>query len=381
MGTHPSVPSKSLLEGCPLREILEKDPSLVGETVAEKFNGSDNLPFLFKVLSIRKVLSLQAHPDKALAGQLHKADPKNYPDDNHKPEMAIALNEFEGFCGFRPVTEIKGFLRDVPEFRHVVTATIASEFESKIIDQPTSVQDEDCNKELLRKLFEAIMTSPESVYTVEASSLVKRVKAEGGKFAGASGDAALADLILRLDDQFPLDIGLFCGVFLLNYVTLEAGEAIFLKAKDPHAYISGDIIECMAASDNVVRAGFTPKFKDVKNLVSMLTYDCAPVEEQKMKPSTFGRAAGDGKVQLYDPPIPEFAVLRTEVGPGQKETVNGLEGPSVIIVTEGQGTIGVAGQPPLKAESGFVFFAGAGTKIDYNGTNGDLVTYTAFSEA
>ncbi|KAK9359132.1 mannose-6-phosphate isomerase [Lipomyces starkeyi] len=381
MGTHPSVPSKNLETQVALHDILDKDPSLVGTAVATKFDsGSANLPFLFKVLSIKKVLSIQAHPDKSLAKILHENDPKNYPDDNHKPEMAIALNNFEGFCGFRPVKEIKGFLETVPEFQSVVPEEVTKAFIDGVIDEPQTEQDEAVNKSYLQKLFQGVMTARDATIKDAAEKLVARVQNESGSFAGSYGDDALADLLLRLNIQFPLDIGLFCGVFLLNYVTLKAGEAIFLKAKDPHAYISGDIIECMAASDNVVRAGFTPKFKDVKNLVEMLTYECAPVEEQKMKPASFERSSGDGLVYLYDPPIPEFAVLRTEVSKGQQETIQGLGGPSVVIVTEGKGTIGVTGGKTMAAEPGFVFFVGAGTEIEYVGIEDKLVTYGAFCE-
>ncbi|KAK9446769.1 mannose-6-phosphate isomerase [Limtongia smithiae] len=382
MGTHPSVPSKELSTQTTLHSLLAADASLVGADVASKFadSGSASLPFLFKVLSIRKVLSIQAHPDKSLAKILHAADPKNYPDDNHKPEMAIALDDFEGFCGFRPAKEIKAFLSAVPEFRKVVGDAAAVAFENGVIDEPATVADETANKKYLQALFEKVMTAPAATITSEAEKLIGRVSAASA--TAVCVDAVLDDLILRLNEQFPLDIGLFCGVFLLNYVTLTAGQAIFLKAKDPHAYISGDIIECMAASDNVVRAGFTPKFKDVPNLVEMLTYECAPVEEQKMKPAGFARAKGDGVAQLYDPPIPEFAVLRTALENGKTETIEGLEGPTVIVVTEGEGTIKTAdGSVCFVAKPGFVFFVGAHTDIVYDSTSGTLVTYAAFCEA
>jgi mannose-6-phosphate isomerase len=82
-------------------------------------NGSD-LPFLLKVLSVEKALSIQAHPNKALAEQLHASDPANYPDANHKPEVAIALTPFRGMCGFRTLEEIAGFAEEVPEFAAVL---------------------------------------------------------------------------------------------------------------------------------------------------------------------------------------------------------------------------------------------------------------------
>ncbi len=88
--------------------------------------GGGELPFLFKVLSVNKALSIQAHPDKALAEALHAQDPKNYPDANHKPEIALALTDFVGMCGFRPVAEIAAWVAAVPELARVVGAAAAA---------------------------------------------------------------------------------------------------------------------------------------------------------------------------------------------------------------------------------------------------------------
>lgn len=78
-------------------------------------------------------------------------------------------------------------------------------------------------------------------------------------------------LVLRLEKQYPADIGILAALFL-NYLRLRPGEALYLGADEPHAYLEGDCIECMATSDNVVRAGLTPKERDVETLCSMLTY-------------------------------------------------------------------------------------------------------------
>ena len=78
-------------------------------------------------------------------------------------------------------------------------------------------------------------------------------------------------LVIRLEKQYPGDVGVL-SIFFLNYLRLSPGEAVCLDADEPHAYLSGEIIECMAASDNVVRAGFTPKYRDTETLCSMLTY-------------------------------------------------------------------------------------------------------------
>ena len=122
MGTHSKGPSiisyPPSLSGQSLHSWLESNEWALGEEVAKTFD--KKLPFLFKVLSINKALSIQAHPTKEHAQQLHKASPNNYPDPNHKPEMAIALRDFEGFCGFRPLDEVTRFISEVPELHHLI---------------------------------------------------------------------------------------------------------------------------------------------------------------------------------------------------------------------------------------------------------------------
>lgn len=78
-------------------------------------------------------------------------------------------------------------------------------------------------------------------------------------------------MVLRLESQYPDDVGIIAA-FFLNYVKLKRGEALYIGPNEPHAYLSGECIECMATSDNVVRAGLTPKHRDVRTLLSMLKY-------------------------------------------------------------------------------------------------------------
>jgi mannose-6-phosphate isomerase len=268
MGTHPSLPSKDLQTGRTLLDLVGDNEALMSSEITQKY--SKKLPFLFKVLSINKALSIQAHPNKKLAEQLHAKNPKNYPDDNHKPEMTIAITPFEGFCGFRPLAEIAHFLRAVPALR-----TLVGEEQAKSFEETSKKDDKDANKKALQSLFTALMSSSKDAIASATDTLLSQAKSEGESFAGSGGPsntgAELAELVERLNGQFPNDIGLFV-LFFLNYVKLNPGEAMFLCADDIHAYISGDIIECMASSDNVVRAGFTPKFKDVDTLTSMLTF-------------------------------------------------------------------------------------------------------------
>lgn len=366
MGTHPSNPSYDSQTGRTLLDLVASNQQLLSSDIDEAYGSK--LPFLFKVLSINKALSIQAHPDKKLAERLHANDPKNYPDDNHKPEMALTLTEFEGFCGFRPLGEISHFLETVPSFRSLIPTADVESFNAQKSSNP---------KAALKTLYGSLLTQSNDKIETEAVKLVEDATTSPSTFAGGNNEA-LAKLIQKLNKQFPNDIGLFSSL-VLNYLTMGPGEAIFLKANDPHAYISGDIIECMAASDNVVRAGFTPKFKDVPNLIEMLTYETAPIEEQKLKPVKFDRASGDGEVLLFDPPIEEFSVLKIDVNNNGEVVIEGLNGPSIVIVTRGGGEFGVGPKKELATE-GTIFFVGAEAKTKIRGAEEGLTAYWAFTE-
>ena len=143
----------------------------------------------------------------------------------------------------------------------------------------------------------------------------------------------------------------------------------------------------MAASDNVIRAGFTPKFKDVNTLTSILTYDYAPPEHQKLSPEPYPYATlnvatyrSGSLCELYDPPIEEFSVIRTLLGKDGKATIEGMSGPSIIICTEGSGRISVA-EKTEEIKVGYVYFIGASARVVLE-TDGeeDFVTFRAFCE-
>ncbi len=220
--------------------------------------------------------------------------------------------------------------------------------------------------------------------------MIESAKQEGADFAGGGVESTpgreLADLVIRLDKQFPGDIGLFV-LFFLNYIKLEVGEAMFLKADDIHAYLSGDIIECMAASDNVVRAGFTPKFKDVDTLVDMLTYSYAPIEEQKMVPVDYPYVtlnstaySSASAATLYDPPIEEFSVVKTDLKKkGAKATFEQISGPSIFICTTGSGKISV-GPKVEQVKPGYVYFVGSTAEVVLESESEDFTTFKAFCE-
>ncbi|KAF7714248.1 Mannose-6-phosphate isomerase [Penicillium ucsense] len=400
MGTHPSLPSKDLETQRSLLDLVQDNQALMSIDITERYGGK--LPFLFKVLSIRKALSIQAHPNKKLAEQLHQKDPNNYKDDNHKPEMTIAITPFEGLCGFRPLAEIAHFLQAVAPLRKLVGSEAASKFEETIRDNEESSDEETVqrNKDALRSLFTTLMESKSEDIESASKDLVSLAENSPSQFGVLADNGAtnpsnpeeLASIICRLNSQFPKDIGLFV-FFFLNFIKLSPGEAMFLKADDIHAYVSGDIIECMASSDNVVRAGFTPKFKDIDTLTQMLTYSYAPIDEQKLAPTDYPYAtlnaaaySSGSSCLLYDPPIEEFSVLKTDLKrPGAKVTFDPIDGPSILICTGGEGRITV-GNKTEDVKEGHVFFIGATAEcvIEKTGSgDGDenaFTTYKAFCE-
>lgn len=423
MGTHPTLPSYAILPGSSsdsnsstditLTSYLHKHPTLISKSVRDRFAASKSsnsqadspndtaqgeLPFLFKILSIGKALSIQTHPDKELAERLNAEKPKMYKDDNHKPEMAIALTDFRGFCGFRPVNEIVGYLDSVKEFGEIVHV---DESTRSSIQSLASKFDEKTKKDVLRGIFDSLMKADSSKVEKAVHALSSRYRQALDNKERVEVDESIAELVCTLNSQFPGDVGVLCS-FVLNVVSLTPGQAIFLKANEPHAYLDGEIVECMAASDNVVRAGLTPKARDVQVLVDMLTYDDTPSDAKRMKPTPFKpdeqsqsaeqytQANNEAPSLEYNPPIDEFSVVRTDLQAGQSETHRAIEGPSLLIVTQGQGSLNghqssIDGQDRRFdiRKAGQVYFIGAKTKITLENTsqNGEaLITYRAFVE-
>lgn len=158
--------------------------------------------------------------------------------------MTIAVTPFDGMCGFRPLKEISHFLSTVSSLRSLIGESAAKDFENAVSGHETSDSEKDVekNKKALQAAFSTLMKIDKSNIASAAKELVASAEKEGEKFAGGGGPSnggkELADLVIRLNGQFEGDIGLFV-LFFLNYVKLEIGEAMFLKADDIHAYLSG----------------------------------------------------------------------------------------------------------------------------------------------
>lgn len=168
--------------------------------------------------------------------------------------MVIALSSFDCLCGFRKIPEIQEYMIQYPEFRDLLlSAGYTSESTSNLSDDLH-----------IRAIFNALMRCDQSQVDQQVTNLVDRLMT-------ISDLQPLDRLILKLHSEHGKDNGVFAPL-VMNYLILQPGESFFIGANEPHAYLSGDCVECMALSDNVVRAGLTPKFKDVDTLCNMLTY-------------------------------------------------------------------------------------------------------------
>ncbi|XP_064084597.1 mannose-6-phosphate isomerase-like [Macrobrachium nipponense] len=349
MGTHPSGPSVLKGSGVNLDKYISEHPEVLGSPVTEKFQ--NQLPFLFKVLSVNQALSIQAHPNKAHAEELHQSRPDVYKDPNHKPEMAIALTPFQALCGFRPQEEIAKHLTEIHELQNVIGTDFCDAFIK------------DSNEENLKKCFNAMMTASKDAIASALSDYLQRLSS----LDSTKGNELLRDLFLTLHEKYPGDVGCF-SIYLLNYFTLQPGEAMFLGPNVIHAYLYGDCVECMACSDNVVRAGLTPKYQDVETLINMLEYEMLPAELRKFKGSAI-----DKYTVSYDPPVPDFAVDVIEIPPGTTEySLRTVDSASIIIIVEGQAKdLTISPSPPgevapvTEVHRGSVLFLGAEQSLSF----------------
>ncbi|OMJ08636.1 Mannose-6-phosphate isomerase [Smittium culicis] len=375
MGTHPS--GMSVLSNdrdVSLAALISQNPSAyLGDKVAQKYN--NDLPFLFKILSINTALSIQAHPNKKLAEQLHAERPTVYKDPNHKPEMSIALTDFEALSGFRPLEEIANFVGFFsPELSSLVGKENASQL-NVIATSGITAFSLDQQKQILKDSFSSLMKTDPLTVSSHIKLLLDKDVPQTSEFY------SIWKLAHRLNTQYPDDIGVFC-IFFLNIIHLSPGQAFFMGADEPHAYIYGDCVECMASSDNVVRAGLTPKYRDVDVLVDMLTYQYGPGNDKLTKETQFiSNGSPSTYSSLYNPPIEEFSVLKTDLpSPNLSENVNLNGGPAIAIIVDGSGSISVTGSNEyIPATKGNVFFIPNNVQFSFaSNSSSNLLAYTAF---
>lgn len=314
IGAHPAAPSR--LRSGPgtrtLGEVVAADPdATLGPDSVAAFG--PRLPFLLKVLAVAEPLSLQVHPDRAqaergfAAERVPAADPaRNYKDSWPKPEILCALTDFHALCGLRDPRESAALLDRIPALGPVAGLLAVGD---------------------VRAAVETLLTWP----------FPEDVVAE----AGAVAPEPYASLAAR----HPGDMGVIVAM-LLNEVRLRPGQALYVPPRRPHAYLSGTGVELMAGSDNVLRAGLTPKHVDVPELLSVASFEPSPpgVIEPERRPGE----------DVYLTPAPEFRLSRLHAA---RRPVLDAAGPQLLLCAGGDATLR-RGRQKLDLRRGDAVFAG-----------------------
>lgn len=288
LGAHPSLPGLLVTEEgrVPLDQaIAQASGQWLGERTAAV---SGELPFLLKVLACSAPLSIQSHPDADSAVGLHAARPDLYPDAHDKTEIMIALEPFQALAGFRGLCDIREDVEKVAAFQPWLALWHYGE--------PT-----------LRRLVESLF----SLNVVPLAAMLTQALQE---LQGRPEEAlSPADrLFLSLSREYPGDRGTLFA-YLLNQVELAPGQALFLAPNSPHAYQRGAGIECMTNSDNVIRAGLTPKAVDVPTLLKTVDFDATGY--RTVTPKVSSQPQGGGRSLLYDAPTRKFRLTFYEDAP------------------------------------------------------------------
>ncbi|MEO3872084.1 mannose-6-phosphate isomerase, class I [Nonomuraea sp. B12E4] len=340
MGAHPGDPSS--VDGVPLDQIIARDPAgTLGERVAARFGPV--LPYLLKVLAIERPLSLQVHPTSAQAAagfaeESARGVPlddfaRTYKDASHKPEMVCAITPFHGLCGFREPAATAALLErlGLPDLRPWIDTLRTQEPGAALRTVFASIFD-DASRPLLAQVEQALLGQ------------------EGGDGLGVYAGIARA---------CPGDPGVVAAL-LLHHVNLLPGEALYLGAGVPHAYLGGIGVEIMANSDNVLRCGLTTKHIDVPELMRVVDFtpgDPFLVRSERDVPGE----------HHYRPPAPEFALTRYDLSEGSPHTIPGGD-PQIVVCIEGEARLGTGSLTLRPGESAFIPAAAPTTSLTGKGT-------------
>lgn len=320
-GTHPDGEAVVMETGEPFSEFLAKDSlHWFGQEHLDSF--SDELPLLLKILAIDKPLSIQVHPstaqaeegwerEAAIRGILPK-DQWNYKDPNRKAEVIYALTPITAMCAFRPLGQI------IPYLRLLIPNAYARHF--------SYLEEKENPDKLLSRMFEDLYTMDKDSLSVLIDEYIASLK-EHEELPFATGDGLFLEsrgIALSSYGAFPLDPGLLCP-FLLNVEHLFPGEALYLEPRTLHAYVFGNGLELMSASDNVLRGGLTHKKVDVKELMKILDIKGKVVEKA---PQLVGRS---GRLHVLSP-TEEFHLMVLKNGTYQIDERRSIE---LLLVTEG----------------------------------------------
>ncbi|MDE8035528.1 mannose-6-phosphate isomerase, class I [Actinobacillus equuli subsp. equuli] len=348
LGTHPSAPSDILFEQkwLPLDQVIQVAPELLGEKSRSLFG--DNLPYLLKILDIKQPLSIQIHPTKAEAehgfalenqqGVPLTAPQRVYKDRNHKPEMMIALSDFWGLHGFKPIADIKASLEQHDSLKPI----------AKALDEKG-----------LPLVYADIMQADKQQIAEWLLPIIeeKFEEYQAGKLKPDNPDYWICYISDAMNSPLhSLDGGIICFYFF-NIVYLKKGEGLYQGAGLPHAYLRGQNIELMANSDNVIRGGLTPKHIDIPALLHSIDY--RPVTP-KIIPAY---RETDGFIHLYPTPeAKDFALQHLEFKPFDEENFT-ADCASILLVMKGSLYIDL-GKESIHLQQGESIFIAAESQVD-----------------
>ncbi|EEP6625704.1 mannose-6-phosphate isomerase [Salmonella enterica] len=344
MGAHPKSSSRITTtngETVSLRDAIEKNKTaMLGEAVANRFG---ELPFLFKVLCAAQPLSIQVHPNKRnseigfakenAAGIPMDAAERNYKDPNHKPELVFALTPFLAMNAFREFSDIVSLLQPIAGAHSAI---------AHFLQAP--------NAERLSQLFASLL----NMQGEEKSRALAVLKAALNSQQGEPWQT-----IRVISEYYPDDSGLFSPL-LLNVVKLNPGEAMFLFAETPHAYLQGVALEVMANSDNVLRAGLTPKYIDIPELVANVKFEPKPASELLTAPVKSG-------AELDFPiPVDDFAFSLHDLT--LQETSIGQHSAAILFCVEGEAVLRKDEQRLVLKPGESVFIGADESPVNASGT-------------
>ncbi|BCW53858.1 MULTISPECIES: mannose-6-phosphate isomerase, class I [Micrococcaceae] len=373
IGAHPDSPSVAHLpedgSRSPLDALISSDPEhFLGAESVSAFG--PRLPFLAKILAAAQPLSLQVHPslEQAREGFAREneagIDPhaahRNYKDDNHKPEMILALTPFEALCGFRPAAETRKILQ------HVAAAFHGGGQAPELLRALLGDLDGPDEGAALRRAFERLITGGTDV--AEETALVVAALVSGAPLEPYQAELGTA---ISLNEKYPGDPGVLISL-LLNRISLKPGQAVYLPAGNVHAYLHGLGVEVMASSDNVLRGGLTPKHVDVPELLRTIDFHPVAVPMLDAEKTVLDQ-------DIFRPPFREFQLQRIELGPDAGPVPLAQAGPAVIIVVAGDVYLDSPKGDLQLSRGGSAFIAAAEAPVNVHRAAGSDGTALAFA--
>jgi mannose-6-phosphate isomerase len=358
MGAHDNASSEILFQATAVKlnnYIKEWPEDTLGAYTAGRFG---RLPYLLKILDVKDMLSIQVHPSKKNAelefaaenkrGVAPGAPERNYKDDNHKPELMLALSEFWLLHGFKPAEELEKILLATPEL-----VFLASVFAQKGY----------------QGLYKIVMEMPQGEVNSVLQPLLDRILPVYGQEGLSKKEEHFwaARAARTYNEPGRIDRGIF-SIYFFNLLNLHIGEAIFQDAGLPHAYLEGQNVEIMANSDNVLRGGLTPKHVDVPELLKHIKFEAT-------NPHIITEENGPGRIAVYHTPAPDFELSKISLLQGETITIR-AHSTEIFIVLEGKLGVIEEGAQPFTRKRGDAFLAFYQAKFDITGQE-DAVLYRA----